>query len=103
MFGNQQNRHDNIADAVAAGESFTSNAEKRELLVKRYNAVLHPGEYCMRSISNSFTYVGTLATSGLGGLKAALVEDDKSSPVQKSPSNTMYEHEAYSPYDKNYE
>lgn len=32
MFGNQQNRQ-----AAAAGESFTSNAEKREL--KKYNAV----------------------------------------------------------------
>lgn len=77
MFGNQQNRQAANAAAVAAaaGESFTSNAEKR----------------------------GTLATSGLGGLKAALAEDDKPSPVQKSPGNAMYEHEAYSPYDKNYD
>lgn len=44
---------------------------------------------------------GTLATSGLGGLKAALAEDDK--PSQKSPSNVMYEHEAYLPYDKSYD
>ncbi|XP_011686034.1 PREDICTED: prohormone-2-like [Wasmannia auropunctata] len=70
MFGNQQNRQAANAAAVpaAAGESFT-NAEKR-----------------------------TLAASGLGGLKAALAEDDKPSPVQKSPSNAMY-----SPYDKNYD
>lgn len=79
MFGNQQNRQATnaaaaAAAAVAAGESITSNAEKR-----------------------------TLAASGLGGLKAALIEDDKPSPVQKSPSNAMYEHEAYSPYDKNYD
>ncbi|XP_071577117.1 LOW QUALITY PROTEIN: prohormone-2 [Temnothorax nylanderi] len=73
MFGNQQNRQ--VANAAAtAGESFTSNAEKR-----------------------------TLAASGLGGLKAALAEDDKPSPALKSPSNAMYEHEAYSPYDKNYD
>ncbi|KAG5308634.1 PROH2 protein, partial [Pseudoatta argentina] len=76
MFGNQQNRQAANAAAVAAAaeESFTSNAEKR-----------------------------TLAASGLGGLKAALAEDDKPSPAQKSPSNTMYEHESYSPYDKNYD
>lgn len=99
MFGNQQNRQAANA-AAAAGESFTSNAEKRKLLVKRYNSALHSGEYRTR---NSFAYAGTLAASGLGGLKAALAEDDKPSPVQKSPSNAMYEHEAYSPYDKNYE
>ncbi|KMQ94435.1 prohormone-2 precursor [Lasius niger] len=70
MFGNQQNRQ---AANAAAGESFTSNTEKR-----------------------------TLASSGLGGLKAALAEDDKPSQ-SKSPSNSMYEHETYSPYDKNYD
>ncbi|XP_072762681.1 prohormone-2 isoform X2 [Anoplolepis gracilipes] len=69
MFGNQQNRQVN----AAAGESFTSNAEKR-----------------------------TLASSGLGGLKAALAEDDKPSQA-KSSSSSMYEHETYSPYDKNYD
>ncbi|KYM77857.1 Prohormone-2 [Atta colombica] len=76
MFGNQQNRQAANAAAVAAAaeESFTSNTEKR-----------------------------TLAASGLGGLKAALAEDDKPSLAQKSPSNTMYEHESYSPYDKNYD
>ncbi|XP_011638546.1 prohormone-2-like [Pogonomyrmex barbatus] len=76
MFGNQQNRQANAAAAAATaagGESFTSNAEKR-----------------------------TLAASGLGGLKAALAEDDKPSPA-KPPSNSMYEHEPYSPYDKNYD
>ncbi|XP_032684818.1 prohormone-2-like [Odontomachus brunneus] len=56
-----------------AAESFTSNAEKR-----------------------------TLASSGLVGLKAALVEDDKPSQ-SKQPSNSMYEHETYSPYDRNYD
>ncbi|XP_012538470.1 prohormone-2 isoform X2 [Monomorium pharaonis] len=74
MFGNQQNRQ--AVNAAAAAKSFTSNAEKR-----------------------------TLAASGLGGLKAALAEDDKPSPVQKSSGSNpaMYEHEAYSPYDKNYD
>ncbi|XP_029155949.1 prohormone-2-like isoform X2 [Nylanderia fulva] len=73
MFGNQQNRQANAAAAAAAAESFTTNTEKR-----------------------------TLASSGLGGLKAALAEDDKPSQP-KSPSNSMYEHETYSPYDKNYD
>ncbi|KYM95110.1 PREDICTED: prohormone-2-like [Cyphomyrmex costatus] len=73
MFGNQQNRQAANA-AAAAGESLMSNAEKR-----------------------------TLAASGLGGLKAALAEDDKPSLAQKSPSNAMYERESYSPYDKNYD
>lgn len=59
---------------AAAAESFTSNAEKR-----------------------------TLAASGLGGLKAALAEDDSKPSQSKSPSNSMYEHETYSPYDKNYD
>ncbi|EFN79547.1 Prohormone-2 [Harpegnathos saltator] len=69
MFGNQQNRQTN-----GAGDSLTSNAEKR-----------------------------TLASSGgLGGLKAALAEDDKPSQA-KQPSNSIYEHEAYSPYDRNYD
>ncbi|KAL6431290.1 hypothetical protein ACFW04_007156 [Cataglyphis niger] len=58
---------------AAASESFTSNAEKR-----------------------------TLASSGLGGLKAAIAEDEKPSQ-SKSPSNSMYEHDTYSPYDKNYD
>lgn len=100
MFGNQQNRQ--AANAVAAaGESFTSNTEKRELR----DTVPHSNEYCSFEDHswNLFTYVGTLAGSGLGGLKAALAEEDKPSPVQKSPGNAMYEHETYSPYDKNYE
>lgn len=58
--------------ANAASDSFTSNAEKR-----------------------------TLASSGLGGLKAALAEDDKPSQPN-SPSNSMYE-QTYSPYEKNYD
>lgn len=33
MFGNQQNRQVLTNAAASAGESFTSNAEKRELLV----------------------------------------------------------------------
>lgn len=57
---------------AAASDSFTSNAEKR-----------------------------TLASSGLGGLKAALAEDDKPSQPN-SPSNSMYE-QTYSPYEKNYD
>lgn len=68
MFGNQQNRQAN-----AAGESFTSNAEKR-----------------------------TLAASGLGSLKAALAEDNKPSQP-KSSGNVMYEQETYAPYDTNYD
>lgn len=47
-------------------------------------------------------HIGTLASSGLGGLKAALAEDNKPSQP-KSPSNSVYEHETYSPYDRNYE
>ncbi|GAB1867146.1 Prohormone-2 [Camponotus japonicus] len=57
---------------AAASDSFMSNAEKR-----------------------------TLASSGLGGLKAALAEDDKPSQ-SNSPSNSMYE-QTYSPYEKNYD
>ncbi|KAL0127240.1 hypothetical protein PUN28_005500 [Cardiocondyla obscurior] len=74
MFGNQQNRQ--VAKTAAASETFASKAEKR---------------------------AGTIATSGLGGLKAALAEEEKPSPAQKLPSNAAYEHQAYSPYDKSYD
>ncbi|XP_012222113.1 prohormone-2 isoform X2 [Linepithema humile] len=67
------NQQSRQANSAAAAEPLTSNAEKR-----------------------------TLASSGLGGLKAALAEDDKSSK-SKSPSNSVYEHETYSPYDRNYD
>ncbi|KYQ51087.1 Prohormone-2 [Trachymyrmex zeteki] len=74
MFGNQQNRQAANAAAVgtAAGESFTSNIEKRTL-------------------------------SGLGGLRAALINYDEPSSTQKSPSNTMYDQESHLQYDKNYD
>lgn len=108
MFGNQQNRQAANAAAVAAaaGESFTSNAEKRgELYLLKDTMPRDVLTNAVRGPPLEFTLAcaGTLATSGLGGLKAALAEDDKPSPVQKSPGNAMYEHEAYSPYDKNYE
>ena len=49
-------------------------------------------------------FLGTLASSGLGGLKAALAEESEKPSQSKSPDNSMYEHdETYSPYDKNYE
>jgi len=55
----------------------------------------------MTILKNIFMGLGTLASSGLGGLKAALAEDDKPSQ-SNSPSNSMYE-QTYSPYEKNYE
>ncbi|CAL7940447.1 unnamed protein product [Xylocopa violacea] len=44
----------------------------------------------------------TLTTSGLGGLKAALVEDEKSSH-SNTPNNALYDRDSFSPYDKNYD
>lgn len=55
----------------------------------------------MTILKDIFMRLGTLASSGLGGLKAALAEDDKPSQPN-SPSNSMYE-QTYSPYEKNYE
>lgn len=98
MFGNQQNRQAN----AAASDSFTLNAEKRECIT--INKTLPQLEIVWLFWKNIFTFffcLGTLASSGLGGLKAALVEDDKPSQPN-SPSNSMYE-QTYSPYEKNYE
>ena len=66
------NQQNRQADSNA-GPSHTSNAEKR-----------------------------TLSASGLGGLKAALAEEEK--PLHsKTPSNTLYDRESFSPYDKSYD
>lgn len=55
MFGNQQNRQ--VAKAAAAssvaGESFTSNAEKRELLVKKIQCY---ATFCTRTILGIHLY-----------------------------------------------
>ncbi|OAD54361.1 Prohormone-2 [Eufriesea mexicana] len=44
----------------------------------------------------------TLASSGLGGLKAALAEEEKPSH-SNAPNNALYDRDSFSPYDKNYD
>ncbi|XP_076635332.1 prohormone-2 [Colletes latitarsis] len=55
------------------GPSYTSNTEKR-----------------------------TVSSSGLGGLKVALAEEEKSSR-SKTLDNGLYDRDSFSPYDKNYD
>ncbi|KAK1125693.1 Prohormone-2 [Melipona bicolor] len=44
----------------------------------------------------------TLAASGLGGLKAALAEEEKPSH-SNIPNNAVYDRDSFSPYDRNYD
>ncbi|XP_003700557.3 prohormone-2 [Megachile rotundata] len=43
----------------------------------------------------------TLASAGLGGLKAALAEEEKSR--SNTPNNAMYDRDSFPPYEKNYD
>ncbi|XP_053981853.1 prohormone-2-like [Hylaeus volcanicus] len=66
------NQQNRQADSNA-GASYTSNAEKR-----------------------------TASASGLGGLKVALAEEEKTSR-SKALGNSLYDRDSFSPYDKNYD
>ncbi|XP_076291653.1 prohormone-2 [Lasioglossum baleicum] len=74
MFGNQQNHQpeSNAADQVRSYAS--SNAEKRTPLS---------------------------SSSGLGGLKVALSEEEVAR--SKTPSKNLYDRDSFSPYEKNYD
>nr|XP_034176414.1 prohormone-2-like [Osmia lignaria] len=67
------NQQNRQAESNTGGSSYSSTAEKR-----------------------------TLSSSGLGGLKAALVEEEKSSRFN-TPNNAMYDRDSFSPYEKNYD
>lgn len=95
MFGNQQNRQ---AESNA-GPSYTSNAEKSK---ERAKGASVRGKCIGVNPLARCAVTGTLSASGLGGLKAALAEEEK--PLHsKTPSNTLYDRESFSPYDKSYE
>lgn len=53
-------------------------------------------------ICNQRLIEGTLAASGLGGLKAALAEEEKPSH-SNIPNNAVYDRDSFFPYDRNYE
>lgn len=94
MFGNQQNRQ---AESNTGGSSYSSTAEKSEY------PILRTDTFRYFNYSNLLFFVpGTLSSSGLGGLKAALVEEEKSSR-SNTPNNAMYDRDSFSPYEKNYE
>lgn len=96
MFGNQQNR----PGENSPSSSYTSSAEKREYLKNR--ARIFQNAFATLIDYSFVPSLGTLAASGLGGLKVALAEEEKS-PRSNTPTNTLYDRDSYSPYDKNYE
>ncbi|KOC66095.1 Prohormone-2 [Habropoda laboriosa] len=93
MFGNQQNRQ---AESNPSA-SYSSNAEKsKRPFINNIFLINKISTY------NYFIILGTLAASGLGGLKAVLAEEEKS-PRSNIPNNPIYDRDSYSPYDKNYD
>ncbi|XP_076243009.1 prohormone-2 [Calliopsis andreniformis] len=106
-----------LCSLIMIGESLPTNlseeAKKTEQTMrpkpKRAQEMLMFGNHQTRQTENnggsSYTSNSekrTLSASGLGGLKAALVEEEKS-PHSKTPNEAMYDHESFSPYDRNYD